>query len=84
MKCVTLKDTIGCMNLATKTSSLTEKSDTISENESSFYTFTNKSNQEKLNSNKMYKFRKLVNKWSNISIKEDRIKPFERKDFEVN
>jgi len=72
------------MNLATKTSSLTEKSDTISENESSFYTFTNKSNQEKLNSNKMYKFRKLVNKWSNISIKEDRIKPFERKDFEVN
>jgi len=48
------------------------------ENEASYYTtkrlFPN-SYQEKAAKNKMYKFKKLVNKWSTISIKEDRIEP---------
>ncbi len=83
MKCVTLKDTLGCMNFASNKNSLTKNNDTLSENESSYYTLTNKCTQEKTTSNKMYKFKNLVNKWSNISIKEDRIKPIGSRDFEV-
>ena len=71
------------MNFASKKISPTKNNDTLSENESSYYTLTNKCTHEKTTSNKMYKFKNLVNKWSNISMKEDRIKPIGSRDFEV-
>ena len=81
MKCTTLKETLGCMNMATNNRNSSTESDYTfdqEENEASYYATKRlfpKSYQEKAGKNKMYKFKKLVNKWSTISIKEDRIEP---------
>jgi hypothetical protein len=77
------------MNMASNNRNSSTESDYTfdqEENEASYHVkkrlFPN-SNQEKSSKNKMYKFKKLVNKWSIISIKEDRIEPLDRRNLDV-